>query len=168
MATRIAVLRDGVLEQVGKPQQLYEQPGNVFVAGFIGSPEMNFFNVTVAGSQEEMFLEAPNFRLAVPQDKATGLVSYLGKEVIFGIRPENIHDLEYSLAGTAGATIKARVEVTELMGNEIFLHLLVGDNPFLARVNPRSSARPGHDVTVGLDMSRMHAFDPQTERALLD
>ncbi len=168
LATRIAVLRDGVLQQLGEPQLLYDSPCNVFVAGFIGSPEMNFFNVTVVGSKEEMFLEGPKFRLPVPQSKATGLVCYLGKEVVFGIRPENLHDLEYSPPGAAGAVIKARVEVAELMGNEIFLHLLVGDRPFMARVNPQTSARPGHDVVLVLDMSRMHAFDLQTERALLD
>ena len=168
MATRIAVLRDGVLQQVGEPQQLYDRPGNAFVAGFIGSPEMNFFNVTMMGSSDEMFLEGPTFRLPVPQNKASELVPYLGKEVIFGIRPENIHDPEYSPTGIAGARIKARVEVTELMGNEIFLHLVAGDRPFLARVSPRSSARAGHVVQVALDMSRMHAFDVRTEMALLE
>ena len=166
MATRIAVLRDGILQQVGEPQELYDRPCNVFVAGFIGSPEMNFFKATVLGSAEEMFLDGPAFRLPVPREKAMGLTPYIGKEVIFGIRPENIHDVEYSPQGIAAAKIRARVEVTELMGNEIFLHLLSGDKPFLARVNPRSSARPGHDIEVALDMSRMHAFDPQTEQAL--
>jgi multiple sugar transport system ATP-binding protein len=167
MATRIAVLRDGDLQQVGGPQQLYDRPSNVFVAGFIGSPEMNFFNVTIVGSPEEMFLDGPTFRLPVPEDKAAALVSHLGQEVIFGVRPEDIHDLEYAPPGISGTTIKARVEVTELMGNEVFLHLLAGDRPFLARVPPRTRARPGQMVEVALDMFRMHAFDLQTERALL-
>jgi multiple sugar transport system ATP-binding protein len=167
MATRIAVLRDGVLQQVGEPQELYDRPGNAFVAGFIGSPEMNFFTVTVRGSIEEMFLEGPAFQLPVPREKMTALAPYLGKEIILGIRPEDIHDVQYSPYGVAAAPINARVDVTELMGNEVFLHLLSGEQPFLARVNPRTSARPGHDIEVALDLSRMHAFDPQSERALL-
>jgi multiple sugar transport system ATP-binding protein len=167
MATRIAVLRDGTLQQVGEPQELYEQPRNVFVAGFIGSPEMNFFKATVLGSAEEIFLDGADFRLPVPGEKTAALAPYLGQEIIFGIRPENIYDVEYSPREFTDARIKAGVEVTELMGNEIFLHLLNGDTPFLARVNPRSSARPGHDIEVALDMSRMHAFDAQTEEALL-
>jgi multiple sugar transport system ATP-binding protein len=168
MATRIAVLRDGVLQQVGEPQELYERPCNVFVAGFIGSPEMNFFRVKVRGSPEEMFLDEPTFRLPVPEEKTKSLVPYLGKEIIIGIRPENLHDLAYSLPGPTVARIKATVEVTELMGNEIFLHLLTGDTPFLARVDLRTKVRAGQEVEVSLDMARMHAFDPQTEQALLD
>jgi len=168
MATRIAVLKDGVLQQVGEPQLLYDRPDNVFVAGFIGSPEMNFFNVTVAGSPEKMHLETPYFRMPVPQDKATALVPSLGSEVIFGIRPENLHDPEYSPPDAVGAAIKAHVEVKELLGNEVFLHLRVGDSPLLARVNPQTGARPGHDVAVVADMSHMHAFDVRTERTLID
>ena len=167
MAARIAVLRDGTLQQVGEPQELYEQPRNVFVAGFIGSPEMNFFKATVLGSAEEIFLDGADFRLPVPGEKTAALAPYLGQEIIFGIRPENIYDVEYSPREFTDARIQAGVEVTELMGNEIFLHLLNGDTPFLARVNPRSSARPSHDIEVALDMSRMHAFDAQTEEALL-
>jgi multiple sugar transport system ATP-binding protein len=165
MATRLAVLREGVLQQVGEPQQLYDRPGNVFVAGFIGSPEMNFFNVRVAGSPEEMFLEGPFFRLPVPRDRVSGLVAHLGKEIIFGIRPEDLHDPEV-LPDPAGAVIRARVEVTELLGNEVFLHLRVGDRPFLARVTPRTRASPGQDVAVALDMARMHTFDSRTEISL--
>jgi multiple sugar transport system ATP-binding protein len=167
MATRIAVLRDGALQQVGEPQELYDKPCNVFVAGFIGSPEMNLFKVSVLGSTEEMFLDGPAFRLPVPKEKATPLTPYIGKEIIFGIRPESIHDVEYSPQGIAAARIKARVDVTELMGNEVFLHLLNGNQPFLARVSPRTSARPGHDIEVALDMSQMYAFDPQSKQALL-
>jgi len=92
MATRIAVLRDGLLQQVGTPQELYDQPGNMFVAGFIGSPAMNFFYAIVKGSAEEMYLDAGSFRVEVPPSKGRDLVSYLGKQIICGIRPENIHD----------------------------------------------------------------------------
>ncbi len=167
MATRIAVMRDGVLQQVGNPQELYERPGNVFVAGFIGSPALNFFNVTVVGSQEEMYVDGGIFRARVPLGKTHRLASYLGKQVVLGVRPENIHDRAFVPPGIEASIVRARVDVTELMGNEVFLYLVNGNHEFLARVDPRTGARPGHDIEVALDMSRMHAFDPQTEQALL-
>ncbi len=166
MATRIAVMKDGILQQVGTPQELYDGPANVFVAGFIGSPAMNFFDVTVKGSAEEMELDAGVFRVDVPSEQARGLVPYLGKEIVFGIRPESIHDPEYPRPGVVPAPVRATVDVLELMGNEIFLYLLCGDRPCLARVDPRTRARAGQEVEVAFDISRMHAFEPGTEQAI--
>jgi multiple sugar transport system ATP-binding protein len=169
MATKIAVMNDGVLQQVGTPAELYSQPHNVFVAGFIGSPAINFFEVTVTGTREEMYLDHGCCKVKVPPGKADHLLPYLGKRVIFGIRPENVHDWEFQPASIEGAPVTATVDVTELMGNEIFLHLLMENgNPFLARVDPRTEARPGRDVQVAFDMAQMHAFDPQTEIAIAD
>jgi len=166
MATRIAVLREGVLQQVGTPQELYGHPANVFVAGFIGSPAMNFFDVTVKGSWEAMFLDAGCFRVDVPPSKAGDLVPYLGKEIIFGIRPENIHDQEFTPPGLVGSPVRATVDVVELMGNEIFLYLLVENKQFLARVDPRTKARPGQELQVVFNTAKMHAFDPSSEQAI--
>ena len=167
MASRIAVMNEGVLQQVGTPQELYERPGNMFVAGFIGSPSMNFFEVTVRGDRDEMYLETDTFRVAVLSQKVAMLVPYLGKKIIFGLRPEHIHDPAYMSPGMV-ASVRGRVDVTELMGNEFFLHLLSGNKAFLARVDPRTTARPGQDIEVAFDMANMHAFDPETGKAVLD
>ena len=166
MATRIAVMKDGVLQQVGTPQELYDHPSNIFVAGFIGSPAMNFFPVTVKGSREEMQLDTGSFKVDVPPAKARELAPYLGKEIVFGIRPENIHDRDFQPPSIQAAPVQAQVDVTELMGNEIFLHLLAEDKLFLARVDARTQARPGREVQVVFDMERMHAFDPAGEQAI--
>jgi multiple sugar transport system ATP-binding protein len=167
MATKIAVMKEGVLQQVGTPQELYSRPDNVFVAGFIGSPAINFFEVTVSGTREEMYLDHACCLVKVPDSKVNDLLPYLGKRIIFGIRPENVHDQEYQPPNIEAAPVKCTVDVTELMGNEIFLHLLMEDRkPFLARVDPRTKARPGHDVQVAFNMAQMHAFDPQTESVI--
>jgi multiple sugar transport system ATP-binding protein len=166
MATRIAVMKDGVLQQVGAPQELYDRPQNMFVAGFIGSPAMNFFQATVKGHREEMHLDTGSFRVPVPASWVDDLLPYLGKEVTFGIRPENVHDQEYQPPNIEAAPVTAMVDATELMGSEIFLHLVADGKPFLARVDPRTRARPGQEIRVVFDMARMHAFDRETEQAI--
>jgi multiple sugar transport system ATP-binding protein len=167
MATRIAVMNLGVLQQVGSPQELYSYPANMFVAGFIGSPAMNFFDATVSGSPEEMYLDSNGLRAKVPQAKSAQLAPYLGKRIVFGILPENIHDRQFPPPAIEASAVKAQVDVTELMGNEVFLHLMNGDTRFLARVDPRTEARPGQGMEVLLDMGHMHAFDPESQAAVL-
>jgi len=166
MATRIAVMKDGVLKQVGTPQELYDRPGNVFVAGFIGSPAMNFFQARVKGQREEMHLDIDSFRVSVPASRANDILPYRGKEIIFGMRPENICDPECEPPCTDAAPVTAMVDVTEIMGSEIFLHLVADGKAFMARVNPRCKARPGQEIRVEFDMARMHVFDPETEQAI--
>ncbi|MEA3407566.1 MAG: ABC transporter ATP-binding protein [Chloroflexota bacterium] len=167
MGTRIAVMRDGILQQVDTPQTLYTEPANVFVAGFIGSPSMNFFDVTVTGTNEEMYLDSGTYKVKVPDDKMPPLQEYLGEEVIFGIRPEDIEDPEYAPPGITAAPVEARVDVTELMGNEVFLYLVTGTKTFIARVDPRTSARVGQDREVYFNMDNIHVFDRNTEVAIL-
>jgi multiple sugar transport system ATP-binding protein len=166
MATRIAVMKDGVLQQVGAPQELYDRPDNVFVAGFIGSPAMNFFKATLKGQREEMYLDIDGFRVPVPASRLKDLLPYLGKEVIFGMRPENICDPECQPPSTDAAPVTAMVDVTEVMGSEVFLHLVADGKPFMARVDPRTRARPGQEIQVEFDMARMHVFDAETEQAI--
>ncbi len=168
MATRIAVMNFGVIQQVGTPQHLYDHPANVFVAGFIGSPSMNFFDVKVVGGDHDLRLEGESFTLPVPKSKAAGLRSFRGREIVLGIRPENIHDRDFVPPQTNAAPVAAKVEVTELMGNEVFLHLLAGEQSFLARVDPRTGARPDRPLQVVFDLEKMHAFDPESERNLTD
>ena len=167
MGTRIAVQRDGLLQQLDTPQNLYEYPGNLFVAGFIGSPAMNFFDTTVVGENGALFIDGGTFRLRVPENKAQPLLPYKGKGVIFGIRPEDIHDPEFIPPNIREARIESKVDVTELMGNEVFLYLLTGQKTFIARVDPRTRARVGMETEAVLNMNNMHAFDLQTERAIL-
>ncbi len=168
MGTRIAVMRDGLLQQVDSPQVLYDSPYNVFVAGFIGSPSMNFFDATLTGSKEEMYVDGGTFRLRVPPDKAQVYATngYLGQEVIFGIRPEDIYDPEYVAPDIYDQHMETAVDVTELMGNEVFVYLLVGDKQFITRVDPRTKAHVGGTFDAVLNMNRMHIFDRQTEVAI--
>jgi multiple sugar transport system ATP-binding protein len=166
MATVIAVMNKGVLQQVGKPQDLYERPDNVFVAGFIGSPAMNFFDVTVRSGQDGIYLDAGTFQLPVPREKVRILDKYLDKKIVFGIRPEDIHSPEYIAPGIVASQVRAKVDVTELMGNEFFLHMLSDEKSFLARVDARTPARPGQETNLVFNMAKMHAFDAETQQSL--
>ncbi|MBI2845227.1 MAG: ABC transporter ATP-binding protein [Chloroflexi bacterium] len=166
MGTRIAVLKDGLLQQLDTPQNLYDHPLNIFVAGFIGSPAMNFFPARLLGEDSQVYLQADSFRLKVPAERAGKLVNYRGQEMIFGIRPEDIHDRALASSVSQDAVVKAQVEVTELMGSEVFLYLSTGKQNFTARVEPRTSARPGKPVELVFNMERMHLFDPNTEERI--
>jgi multiple sugar transport system ATP-binding protein len=167
MATRIAVMKDGVLQQVDTPQVLYDHPGNVFVAGFIGSPSMNFFDATLVENDGRLEINTSGFRLEVPGEKASEWRTHKSKEVILGIRPEDMHAKEYAPPGILEADMLAKVDVTELMGNEIFLYMLTSDQKqFIARVDPRVRVQTGDDVTLAVNMANAHIFDPKTEISL--
>ena len=167
MASRIAVLNQGVLQQVGEPQELYERPKNVFVAGFIGSPSMNFIELSVGKDGDTTILEAEGLRLAVPDDKAAPLTPFQDKKIIFGIRPEDIHAQQYQSSDVVAAPVQAKVDVTELMGNEFFLHMVSGEWEFMARVDARTPARPGQEISLVFNMAKMHAFDAGSEASIL-
>ena len=166
MATRIAVMKDGLLQQIDSPQNLYDHPGNVFVAGFIGSPSMNFFDATLVEQDGKMFIDAGSFKLPIPESKRTQYIGQKGKKIIFGIRPDDVHAANFAPPGITPAPLKADVDVTELMGNEIFLYLLTGKKQFIARVDPRTHARAGESIDLIVNMDNMHLFDPQTEMTL--
>jgi multiple sugar transport system ATP-binding protein len=166
MGTRIVVQKDGVLQQFDTPQNLYNCPANLFVAGFIGSPAMNFFDVALVEEDDALYADGVTFRLRVPEAKAKALGPYKGQKVVLGIRPEDIHDPEFAPPNITEGRIKAKVEVTELMGNEVFLYLLTGDKTFIARVDPRTRAGIGHEVEAVANMDNIHLFDPQTEEAI--
>ena len=166
MGTRIAVMKDGVLQQIDTPQNLYDRPDNIFVAGFIGSPSMNFFDATLTGDDSATYVDAGAFRLKLPEEKAQQFKSMRGKNVIFGIRPEDVHDPDYAPPGIHTAIVESKVEVTELMGNEVIVYLNAKDKPFLARVDPRSKARVGNNIGVAMNLDNVHIFDKQTEKAV--
>ncbi|MCS6846163.1 MAG: ABC transporter ATP-binding protein [Anaerolineae bacterium] len=167
MGTRIAVMKDGVLQQIDTPQVLYDRPDNVFVAGFIGSPSMNFFDATLTASGSDLYVDTGAFRVKVPENKVEPYRAHVGKQVIFGIRPEDIHDPEYAPPGIHQAIVESKVDVTELMGNEVIVYLMTTNNkPFLARVDPRTKARVGNTMGMAFNLDNMHIFDKQTEKAI--
>jgi len=166
MGTRIAVLRDGLLQQIDTPQNLYDYPENVFVGGFIGSPSMNFFDATVVEEDGKLLVDTGPFRIEVPADRAAAWRSEKGKSAILGVRPEDIHDVGYTPPGITPARVTARVDVTELMGNEVFLYLQSGKQEYVARVDPRTGARVGHEMEVVMNIDNMQLFDAETEQAI--
>lgn len=168
MADRITVMRDGLLQQVDTPQHLYDHPENVFVAGFIGSPAMNFFTGSITGTGDEMYVDSGPVRLRLPQAQVEQLgQENIGREVVFGVRPEDIHHPQYVPGGVNEQSIEATVDVTELMGNEIFVYLVAGeDQDCIARVDPRSDLRPGDKVNITFNGDKVHIFDRSTEKMI--
>jgi multiple sugar transport system ATP-binding protein len=166
MGSRIAVLRDGILQQIDTPQKLYDYPQNVFVGGFIGSPSMNFFDATVVEEDGRLFVDTGPFRVEAPAGKADVWRQAKGKPVILGVRPEDIHDAGYTPPGITPAQVTASVDVTELMGNEVFLYLQSGKQEYVARVDPRTTARVGQEMAVVMNVDNMHLFDADTEQAI--
>ncbi len=166
MATRIAVINKGIVQQIDNPQNLYDRPDNLFVAGFIGSPAMNFFPAKLRKDNGRLFVESEGFAIPIPQEKAQPYFAYEGKNIIFGIRPENIHDPHFTPPNIHAENVEALIDVTELMGNEIFLHLLSGKNNFVARIDPRSKLRVGEKAQLAFDMDSFHIFDAETEKAI--
>jgi len=168
MADRIAVMRDGVLQQADSPTNLYDHPGNVFVAGFIGSPSMNFFSGSITGTADEMYLDSGSVRLRVPEAQAQQLgAATVGKEVIFGIRPEDIHHPQYKPGGVNEQLVESTVDVTEMMGNEIFVYMMTGDEQsYIARVDPRAHMRSGDKVQMTFNTDKIHIFDRATEKTM--
>ncbi len=168
MATRIVVMKDGLIQQVDTPQNLYDNPVNLFVAGFIGTPQMNFLNCTLEKQGSDVYVKFGADSLKLPAEKVTDTVlEYIGKEVVMGIRPECIHDEPMYLSSMPESVIETDVEVTELMGAEIYLYLVAEEQNMIARVSSRSKARAGDVIKVAIDMSRVHLFDKETERYIV-
>jgi multiple sugar transport system ATP-binding protein len=166
MATRIAVINKGDLQQLDTPQNLYDHPNNLFVAGFIGSPAMNFFPAKLIKNGDKLSVDTGDFQVQIPAKQAGVYKDMVGKDVIFGIRPENIHDPEFAPQNISAQSVAAKVDVTELMGNETLLYLVSGKNTFVGRVDPRSKLRVGNSPQVVFDMDKFHIFDAATEKAV--
>jgi multiple sugar transport system ATP-binding protein len=166
MATRIAVINKGIIQQLDTPQMLYDQPANLFVAGFIGSPAMNFFPAKIARDGDRVVIDAGDFKVQIPANRAAPYKDMDGRSVTFGIRPENIHDPEFAPPNIHGEKVATKVDVTELMGNETFLYLVSGRNILVGRVDPRSKLRVGDSIQVIFDMDNFHVFDASTEKAI--
>ncbi|GAA3259258.1 Multiple sugar ABC transporter ATP-binding protein [Lactococcus lactis subsp. lactis] len=157
----------GRVEQIGTPQELYNEPANKFVAGFIGSPAMNFFNVKVAAGK---LTNNEGLNMDLPEGKAKLLKEqgYGGKEVILGIRPEDIQASNLAQQAYPNQTIEAEVVVSELLGAETMLYLRAGSTEFVSRVEARDFRNPGEKITVALNLNKSHFFDAQTEHRIID
>ena len=172
MGTRIVVMKDGFIQQVDTPQHLYDYPANLFVGSFIGSPQMNFFDAKLVKRNDGVWAEFGSNAIKVPDSKVRKLVdeSYIGKDVIMGIRPENIHDEERFLSVADGNLVETKVDVVELMGSETYLYLKVDgkESNVVARVDPRSASRTGDTVKVAFETNRPHFFDKDSELSILN
>jgi multiple sugar transport system ATP-binding protein len=168
MGTRIAVMRDGILQQLDAPQVLYDSPTNMFVAGFIGSPSMNFFEATLRRGDGGMIVDTGDFAVPVPTSKQERLGKYIDRPVYFGIRPEDIHDAKYTPQGMeATAPVEAIPSVVEHMGAEVYAHSRVGNKEFVGRLDPRTAATVDQPIPLAFDLGNMHLFDRETEVALV-
>ena len=168
MGDRICVMKDGHIMQVAEPLELYNHPANLFVAGFIGSPAMNFFRGSIQKTGDAFqFVEANDkgapIVVTLGGKLAARAEAYAGKPVIFGIRPEDVQDTLTVAQADAGRTIDVKVEVSEPMGSETFLYLTTGTTSFIARVNPSARFESGQTIRVTLKIENAHLFDPQTE-----
>lgn len=161
MATRLVVMKDGIIHQVGAPKEVYENPENIFVGGFIGSPSMNFFT----GKLEEGKFTINQTSIAIPEGKMKMLRTqgYVGKTVVLGVRPEDLHDEPLFIDASSGATIKATVDVSELTGAETMIYSQLDGQDFVARVDSRTVVNPGQIIELAFDMNKVHFFDAETE-----
>lgn len=166
MADRIVVIRDGKIQQVGTPSQVYDKPVNVFVAGFIGSPAMNFFNVTLKNgyindAKDGFHLKVPQGRLKILEEKG-----YNNKKLILGLRPEDIHTENAFLETFPQNVVHAEIVVSELLGSESQLYSKLGQTDFVAKVNSRDFEKPGTGMNMGFDLNKAHFFDKETEKSV--
>ena len=165
MADRIVIMKDGFVQQIGSPQEVYNTPNNVFVAGFIGSPAMNFFNVTL---QDGVISNGKGLSLQLPEAKKKLLEEkgYNGKELIFGIRPEDIKGAQIAIDTYPSSSVKAEVVVSELLGAETMLYTRVDDTEFVSKVDARDFHNPGETVELAFDLNKSHFFDKETEEVI--
>ena len=166
MADKIIIMKDGIVQQTGLPQEVYDHPQNMFVAGFIGSPAMNFVDVTVT---DKMTLKNHQFEIDAPSkiQKIIKNNDLVGKEVIAGIRPEDLEDAAFISESKASNTITANVEVTEPMGSEIYVYVDINGVLMTARVTPKSKLKSGDEAKLFVDTEMMHLFDKKTEKAYI-
>ncbi len=168
LGTRIVVMKDGVIQQVDSPQNLYDKPCNKFVAGFIGAPQMNLIDAKVGENGADITLTFEKNTITVPADKAKALKAggYVGKTVTLGIRPEDLHDDDAFLASSPKSVFEATIRVYEMLGAEVYLYFDINETNCTARVNPRTTARPGDTIKLAMDLEMIHVFDKETEKVI--
>lgn len=167
MADRIVVMKDGIIQQVDTPENLYAYPCNMFVAGFIGSPEMNMINGTIAEKDGAYYFVYDGASLKIPREKTNGLHSFLGRDVVLGIPPEDMLNIQDAESNDSGAIISCRVELTEMLGAETNLYVDIQDKMMIVKYPSGTfETKPGEIVNLRIDSRRMHLFDKETEQAI--
>lgn len=166
MGDRIVVMKDGFIQQVAEPLELYDHPANQFVAGFIGSPPMNFFTGRLEPRAGGLWFASDAFSVRVDEAKSARLAAYSGKDIVFGIRPEDITDALYATHPNPDHQVKAKVEVVEPMGAEVYLYLSAGKHAFVARVGASQPAEVNQQLTLVMGMKKAHFFDAATGSAV--
>jgi multiple sugar transport system ATP-binding protein len=167
MGDRIAVMKDGIIQQVADPIEIYDHPSNKFVAGFIGSPPMSFMSGRVIKKDGRLYFDEGKIFVKIVEDMYQKLNSYVGKEVIFGIRSEDIYDKLFVSEAPPENIVRVTCEVYEPMGSEVYLYLNTGKHNFIARVGAHDRPRLNQDMDVVFDMSKVHFFDKSTEETLV-
>ena len=173
MGDRIVVMKEGVIQQIDSPANLYDSPANKFVAGFIGAPMMNFIDAKLVGSSDKYSVEFGKdvkYHVELPSSKSDNenLKNYIDKDIILGVRPENIHDEEMYLSAARTGIIEASVDVTETLGADTYIYLTCQGIPLTARVSSRTNVSPNEVIRLALDPNKIHLFDPATEKSLLN
>lgn len=168
LGTKIVVMKDGEIQQVDSPMNLYNAPNNLFVAGFIGSPQMNFLDAKVKVNGKDVVLTIGNTNLKLSEEKAKKVIQggYDGKTIVMGIRPENIQDSKVFIDNSKETSFEAEIKVYELIGAEVYLYFDLEGVPMTARVDAQTKARHGERVKFALDMNRVHLFDKETEKTI--
>jgi multiple sugar transport system ATP-binding protein len=166
MADRIMVQKDGVVEQIGTPDELYNHPSNLFVAGFIGSPEMNFIDCTLVEERKELYLDAKEFKTSLLAKMSSELKSYIGTEIIMGIRPEDLHESRCAEETTQKNAIPMTIDLIEPVGPYLLLHLKAGQIPLVATVKD-TKAKASQEVIMEIDPSKIHIFNKETTKAII-
>ena len=168
LGDRIVVMKDGIIQQVDTPQNLYEKPANLFVAGFMGSPQMNFLDATCKIEDDKAFLEIAGHSIPLPPAKSKKLIEggYDGKTVTFGIRPEDVYDSEMFIDASPESVFESTIKVYELLGAEVYLYFDLEEFPITARVDSRTTARPGDTIKFAIDIEKIHLFDKETEKTI--
>ena len=168
MADRIVVMKDGIVQQIATPQEIYDAPNNMFVAGFIGAPQMNFIDVKLIEENGEIFAKNDYLNIKLNKGECGVLIekNYIGKEVVLGIRPEDIHIEDIFVDNSLDSVFEATVEIGELMGAEIYAYLKSGDDSIIARFDGRYRVNMGDKLKLAMDKHRIHIFDKETQEAV--
>ncbi len=167
MADKIVIMKDGIIQQIGAPYSVYFDPTNKFVAGFIGTPAMNFIETVLKEEGGRLFVHKEDMKIAIPEKYTVRCKDYVGKEVIFGIRPEDMYDKMFAKIPNTKDIIKGEIEVVEPLGSETLIHANVYGHDVVAKVDPKTRAEPGMDMDFAIDVEMVHIFDKDTEENVL-
>ena len=167
MGDRIVILKDGIVQQIDNPINLYDHPATVFVAGFIGSPPMNFFNGTIQSENAALYFNEGRFKVRVSNAHKESVAPYADKKILFGIRPEDIWTKSAAAGPTEEREVTSLIEVVEPMGSEVYLYLNTGISSYIARVKSHAKSDVRQNIDMVFNVDKAHFFDPETEKALV-